>query len=119
MATAIACLHRMHWTTFPRINAGLRRSDEPWLLLAVALVFAGEIILNVMLCVFPVLFLKALALVGGAGESKTRQQAHGMAYSAGILCSFWIIAGALLTLRALGKQAVWGFQLQSRGFVAL
>ena len=72
---------------------------------------------DVMLCVFPVLFLKALALVGGAGESKTRQQAHGMAYSAGIPCSFWIIAGALLRLRALGKQAVWGFQLQSPGFV--
>ena len=93
------------------------RGDEPGLLRAVALAFAGGIILNLMPCVFPVLFLKALALVGSAGESKTRQRAHGMAYSAGILCSFWIIVGALLTLRALGKQAGWGFQLQSPGFV--
>jgi thiol:disulfide interchange protein DsbD len=93
------------------------RGDEPGLLLAVALAFAGGIILNLMPCVFPVLFLKALALVGSAGESKTRQRAHGMAYTAGILCSFWIIVGALLTLRALGKQAGWGFQLQSPGFV--
>jgi thiol:disulfide interchange protein len=93
------------------------RGDEPGLLLAVALAFAGGIILNLMPCVFPVLFLKALALVGSAGESKTRQRVHGMAYTAGILCSFWIIVGALLTLRALGKQAGWGFQLQSPGFV--
>jgi thiol:disulfide interchange protein len=93
------------------------RGDEPGLLLAVALAFAGGIILNLMPCVFPVLFLKALALVGSAGESKARQRAHGMAYTAGILCSFWIIVGALLTLRALGKQAGWGFQLQSPGFV--
>ena len=39
------------------------------------------------------------------------------AFTVGILCSFWIIVGALLTLRALGKQAGWGFQLQSPGFV--
>jgi thiol:disulfide interchange protein DsbD len=40
-----------------------------------------------------------------------------MAYTVGILCSFWIIVGALLTLRTMGKQAGWGFQLQSPGFV--
>jgi thiol:disulfide interchange protein len=93
------------------------RSNEPGLLLAVALALAGGVILNLMPCVFPVLFLKALALVGGASESRTRQRAHGMAYTAGIVCSFWIIVGALLTLRALGKEAGWGFQLQSPGFV--
>jgi thiol:disulfide interchange protein DsbD len=91
--------------------------DEPGFLLAVVLAFAGGIILNLMPCVFPVLFLKALALVGSAGESRTGQRAHGLAYTAGILSSFWIIVGALLTLRSLGKQAGWGFQLQSPGFV--
>jgi thiol:disulfide interchange protein len=90
---------------------------EPRLLLAVVFAFAGGIILNLMPCVFPVLFLKGLALVGSAGESMRGQRAHGMAYTAGILCSFWIIVGALLTLRTLGKQAGWGFQLQSPGFV--
>jgi thiol:disulfide interchange protein DsbD len=62
--------------------------DEPGFLFAVVLAFAGGIILNLMPCVFPVLFLKALALVGSAGESGTRRRAHGMAYTAGILCSF-------------------------------
>ena len=90
---------------------------EPGLLLAVVLAFAGGIILNLMPCVFPVLFLKALALVGSAGDSKRGQRAHGMTYAAGILCSFWIIVGALLALRTLGKQVGWGFQLQSPGFV--
>jgi thiol:disulfide interchange protein DsbD len=90
---------------------------EPGLLLAIVLAFAGGITLNLMPCVFPVLFLKGLALLGSASESKRGQRAHGMAYTAGILCSFWIIVGALLTLRTLGKQAGWGFQLQSPGFV--
>jgi thiol:disulfide interchange protein DsbD len=91
--------------------------DEPGFLFAVVLAFAGGIILNLMPCVFPVLFLKALALVGSAGESGRRRRAHGTAYTVGILCSFWIIVGALLALRALGRQAGWGFQLQSPGFI--
>ena len=102
------------------VETGIAHStggNEPRFLLAVVLAFAGGIILNLMPCVFPVLVLKALVLVGSAGESRTGQRAHGMAYTAGILCSFWIIVVALLTLRALGKQAGWGFQLQSPGFV--
>jgi thiol:disulfide interchange protein len=97
--------------------ASTSRSGEPGFLFAIALAFAGGIILNLMPCVFPVLFLKALALVGSAEESRARQRLHGAAYTVGILCSFWIIVGALLTLRSLGKQAGWGFQLQSPGFV--
>jgi thiol:disulfide interchange protein DsbD len=40
-----------------------------------------------------------------------------MAYTAGILATFWTIVSTLLALRAVGKQAGWGFQLQSPGFV--
>jgi len=90
---------------------------EPGFILAVLLAFAGGMILNLMPCVFPVLFLKGLALIGGSGESKARQRRHGLAYTMGILCSFWVIVGLLLALRAVGKQAGWGFQLQSPGFV--
>lgn len=90
---------------------------EPGLILAVLLAFAGGMILNLMPCVFPVLFLKGLALVGSSGESKARQRRHGLAYTTGILCSFWTIVGLLLALRSLGRQAGWGFQLQSPGFV--
>jgi thiol:disulfide interchange protein DsbD len=92
-------------------------SGDPGFILAVLLAFAGGMILNLMPCVFPVLFLKALALIGNSGESKMRQRRHGLAYTMGILCSFWSIVGVLLAFRSLGRQAGWGFQLQSPGFV--
>jgi thiol:disulfide interchange protein len=90
---------------------------EPGFILAILLAFAGGMILNLMPCVFPVLFLKALALIGNSGESRARQRRHGVAYTIGILSSFWGILAILLALRSLGKQAGWGFQLQSPGFV--
>ena len=90
---------------------------DPGFALAVLLAFAGGMILNLMPCVFPVLFLKAIGLIGNSGESKAGQRRHGLAYMAGVLCSFWSIVGVLLALRAVGKQAGWGFQLQSPGFV--
>ncbi|HEY4357784.1 MAG TPA: thioredoxin family protein [Acidobacteriaceae bacterium] len=92
-------------------------ASEPGLLFAILLAFAGGIILNLMPCVFPVLFLKALALVNSANESAAHQRRHGVAYTFGILCSFWTIVATLLVLRFVGKEAGWGFQLQSPGFV--
>jgi thiol:disulfide interchange protein len=86
---------------------------------AVLLAVLGGLLLNLMPCVFPVLFLKGLALVNSSGEEKSRQRAHGLMYTFGILVSFWVLVGALLILRAGGHQLGWGFQLQSPGFVAV
>jgi thiol:disulfide interchange protein DsbD len=86
---------------------------------AIGLAFLGGLLLNLMPCVFPVLFLKGLALVNSSGEEKSRQRAHGLVYTAGIVVSFWVIVGALLILRAGGRELGWGFQLQSPGFVAV
>lgn len=86
---------------------------------AIGLAFLGGIILNLMPCVFPVLFLKGLALVQSSGEERSRLRSHGLVYTLGILVSFWIIVGALLILRAGGSQAGWGFQLQSPTFIAI
>ena len=86
---------------------------------AILLAFAGGIILNLMPCVFPVLFLKALAWAGSAQESRQTQRLHGLSYTAGILLSFWMLAALLLILRAGGRQAGWGFQLQSPAFVVV
>ena len=86
---------------------------------AVALAFVGGIILNLMPCVFPVLFLKGLSLVQSSGEERRRQRSHGLVYTLGILVSFWTIVGVLLVLRAGGSQAGWGFQLQSPVFIAV
>jgi len=86
---------------------------------ALGLAFVGGILLNLMPCVFPVLFLKGLALVNASGEEKKRQRTHGLVYTLGILVSFWSVVGVLLVLRAGGSQFGWGFQLQSPTFVAI
>jgi thiol:disulfide interchange protein len=88
-------------------------------LTAIGLAFLGGIILNLMPCVFPVLFLKGLALVQSSGEERSRLRSHGLVYTLGILVSFWAIVGVLLALRAGGSQAGWGFQLQSPVFLTL
>jgi thiol:disulfide interchange protein DsbD len=86
---------------------------------AIGLAFVGGIILNLMPCVFPVLFLKGLALVQSSGEERKQLRSHGLVYTLGILVSFWVIVGVLLALRAGGSQAGWGFQLQSPVFIAV
>ena len=83
------------------------------------LAFLGGLLLNLMPCVFPVLFLKGLALVNSGSEERHRLRAHGFVYTAGILVSFWILVAALLALRAAGGSLGWGFQFQSPIFLAL
>ncbi|MBQ9758743.1 MAG: thioredoxin family protein, partial [Opitutales bacterium] len=82
-----------------------------------ALAFAGGLILNLMPCVFPVLGLKIMHFVGKAGSDKKKIARHGFVFGAGVLISFWILAGALAVLRSGGEQLGWGFQLQEPGFV--
>ncbi len=88
-------------------------------LAAIGLAFLGGIILNLMPCVFPVLFLKGLALLQSSGQERKHLRSHGLVYTLGILVSFWAIVGVLLALRAGGSQAGWGFQLQSPVFLTL
>jgi len=89
------------------------------LLRATGLAFVGGLLLNLMPCVFPVLFLKGLALVNSGSEQLHRLRAHGLVYAAGILVSFWALVAALLGLRAAGATLGWGFQFQSPAFLAL
>jgi thiol:disulfide interchange protein/DsbC/DsbD-like thiol-disulfide interchange protein len=83
------------------------------------LAFLGGLLLNLMPCVFPVLFLKGLALVNSGSEQRRTLRAHGFVYAAGILVSFWALVGALLGLRSAGASLGWGFQFQSPVFLAL
>ena len=86
-----------------------------------ALLFAllGGLILNLMPCVFPVLSMKALALVEQAGKQPAQVRLHGLAYTGGILVSFMALAGLLAALKAGGTAVGWGFQFQSPLFVLL
>ncbi|MDR3754245.1 MAG: thioredoxin family protein, partial [Terracidiphilus sp.] len=79
--------------------------------------FLGGLLLNLMPCVFPVLFLKGLALVQSGAEERHKLRAHGLVYTAGILVSFWALVGLLLGLRAAGATLGWGFQFQSPIFL--
>ncbi len=88
-------------------------------LFVLLLAFAGGLILNLMPCVFPVLGIKIMGFVNQAGESRGKIVAHGLTFTAGVLISFWTLAGVLLALRSGGSQLGWGFQLQSPGFVAV
>ncbi len=81
------------------------------------LAFLGGLVLNLMPCVFPVLGIKILGFVNQSGSDKTKVVLHGLVFAAGVLASFWSLAGLLLVLRAGGEQLGWGFQLQSPAFV--
>jgi thiol:disulfide interchange protein DsbD len=93
--------------------------EAPGLLQAMVLAFLGGILLNLMPCVFPVLSLKALAVVKASGLTLREKRVEGLLYAAGIIVSFLVLAGALLAFRAGGAAVGWGFQLQSPEFVAL
>jgi thiol:disulfide interchange protein DsbD len=84
---------------------------------AALLALLGGILLNLMPCVFPVLSIKALALVHHAGGP--RALAQGLAYTLGVLTTFLALAGLLIALQAGGALVGWGFQLQQPLVVAL
>jgi thiol:disulfide interchange protein DsbD len=93
-------------------------SAPPTFLLSLGLALLGGLMLNLMPCVFPVLSLKILGFVQQSGDDKGRIRKHGFAFGIGVLVSFWVLACALLVVRAGGGGAGWGFQLQSPLFVA-
>lgn len=77
--------------------------------------FVAGLILNLMPCVFPVLSLKAISLAKNSRLSKGIF--GGLAYLAGVLSCFLLIASFLYFLRSSGEAIGWGFQLQSKIFV--
>jgi thiol:disulfide interchange protein len=89
-------------------------AEDLTLWLALAFAFAGGLVLNLMPCVLPVLFIKALgfAQVAQASRSEVRQQ--GLLFLAGVFATFFVLASAVI---ALGSG--WGFQLQSPPLVIL
>jgi len=94
-------------------------NGEAPLSLSLALLFAfvGGVLLNLMPCVFPVLSLKVLGFATH-GESRAAVRRHGLAFAAGVIVSFWVLAAALFAFRGAGAQLGWGFQLQSPAVIA-
>ena len=94
-------------------------TEESSVWLALLFAFIGGMILNLMPCVLPVLSIKIMGFVQQAGEDKKKIFNHGLVFTLGVLISFWILAGALVALRAGGEELGWGFQLQSPVFLII
>jgi len=106
-----------HAAAVPGADTAPAEVGAPGFLLALGLALVGGLILNLMPCVFPVLFLKAAGTIEAGGDRALLRR-HGLIYTAGVVTSFLAIAALLLALRASGEALGWGFQLQAPAFVA-
>ncbi len=79
----------------------------------------GGLILNIMPCVLPVLGMKLSTILGTHGAQRTQIRRQFLASSAGIISSFWILAGFLLLVKSSGQALGWGIQFQNPYFIAV
>ena len=98
-------------------NANDASADLVGVLQAVAFALIGGLILNVMPCVLPVISLKIFGFVSEAGERPDKAFKLALAFSAGILGCFAVLAAIVTFFRAIGAQVGWGFQFQDYRFV--
>ncbi len=96
-----------------------QQTDQINFLWMLSLAFLGGLILNIMPCVFPVVFLKVAHLTKSAHQEASLTKMQAVAYTFGIVLSFLILAGLLMALRAGGEELGWGFHLQSPLMVSL
>lgn len=78
----------------------------------------GGLILNVMPCVFPVLFFKLSRLVEHADEASGALRRDALAYLGGTWIAFGAFAIGVIALKAAGETVGWGMHMQNPGFVA-
>lgn len=78
----------------------------------------GGLVLNAMPCVLPVLTMKVFHMVEHGAADRRARHLHALAYSAGVLAVFLILAALVIGLRASGERVGWGLQFQHPPFVA-
>ena len=80
-------------------------------------ILAG-LLLNVMPCVWPVLPIIVMRLVGQGKQSKTRSIALGLSFAAGIILFFAVLAAVNIILKlGFGMVFQWGDQFRNPAFV--
>ncbi len=84
-----------------------RHRGPMWALWLILIGFVGGIVLNVMPCVLPVIGLKILSFVNQAGENRFRALVLNVAFSAGLISVFLLLAAL-----AAGMNLQWGGQFQ-------
>ena len=82
-----------------------------------ALGVLGGLLLNAMPCVLPVLSLKVMGLVKSSGIGRRGVTVGALATAAGIVVSFWALAGAAVAAKLAGSTVGWGVQFQQPTFV--
>lgn len=87
------------------------------LLAVLLLAVAGGLLLNAMPCVLPVLSLKVFGLVQSAAKGRAHVVKGCLATTAGVLVSFWTLAGVAVGAKLAGEAVGWGMQFQRPGFV--
>lgn len=79
--------------------------------------FIGGFILNFMPCVLPVIGLRILGFVQQSNNKPRLIRRKGWAFTAGVLVSFWVLAGLVGILQAAGHAVGHGFQFQNLTFL--
>ena len=78
----------------------------------------GGLILNIMPCVLPVISIKILSFVQQADEDPKRVFQLGIAFSLGIIVSFWVLAAGIIRLSAASDTSRgWGAFFQEPAFL--
>ncbi len=103
--------------TAAKLTSAPASSAAPASLFAMlGLAFIGGLILNVMPCVLPVIALKILGFVQQSKEAPARVRRLGVMYASGVLVSFLVLAGAVISVQQAGGGASWGMQMQNPFF---
>ncbi len=85
----------------------------------ILLAFAAGLLLNLMPCVLPVLGLKVMSLAKQSQGSRLKSIQLGLAYSAGTIATFAVLATFILVARSSGVTLGWGFQFQSLTYLVM
>ena len=85
-----------------------------WFLL---LAFLGGLILNFMPCVLPIVFLKFTNILEQSKQKISHIILSNLAYTAGVISSFVLLALLVVLLKKGGQSIGWGFQMQSPYFL--
>ncbi len=81
------------------------------------LAFLGGILLNLMPCVLPIVFLKFSNTLEQSKQKTLTVVSGNLCYSAGVISSFLLLAILLLLFKKGGESIGWGFQMQSPYFL--
>lgn len=101
----------------PAAATSTTESQGPNLAFILLLAFVGGFILNAMPCVLPVLSIKVFGVMRAAAEGRRHVVIGNLATTAGIVVSFWLLAGAAVGAKMAGAAVGWGVQFQQPAFV--